>query len=149
MFLFVVQYAIAADKELNNPELLSVPTAAKLRIERIAFNPQENSGFIIYKFLTVDGVEIFAPNGRADRIFVFSDRPAQKVIDCLDVGHPYTGCTGAGTGENLDPGDKSYSDVYDFLLTAADNNKKMGNVLWRKIWEKMKPAILSPANDTK
>ena len=75
------------------------------------------------------------------------EREEELVANCTDVDEPYGGCTGVGTGSNLDPGDSCFTDIFTFQIRQQDVNTSIGIGLRTLIWNEMKHDVLTGANE--
>jgi hypothetical protein len=104
------------DLTLNTPEALSVPTAQKIRVEKIFVDRDAKVLVCEYKFLASGGVEIPLPSGSASRIFRCGNLSSEQAALCTAPGVPYSSCTGVGTGD-------CYDRVFNFTLVSHETKR--------------------------
>ncbi len=133
---------------LNSPESLAVPTATKLDLRNINIDVTNKLVTVTYRFLGADNGPIpRVGNVTVDRTWTCQDVPAQLAADCTGVGVPYNGCTGVGTGTGLYAGDTCFTDTFSFSIRSQDVGVALGKGLRALIWAKMRPAVLTGANN--
>lgn len=132
---------------LNSTETLAVPTAAKLALDVVSINVQEKTVKVEYRFLTAGDINILTPTGNITRTWYCVDRDAQLAANCTGLHTPYWGCTGVGTGENLDPGSTCFTDTFSFVIRTQDVGTMLGKGLRALIWSKMRPDVLTGSNN--
>ena len=147
LMLAPVSYAEIAT--LATPEVLEVPTAAKIELQSILIDVTSKRVLVTYRFLTTANKLIPVPyGGRYDREWNCADRPAQLVANCTGVNTPYPGCTGVGTGSGLDPGSTCFTDTFKYVIKAGDVGTVLGVGLRTLIWSKMKGDVLPTPGNT-
>lgn len=141
--------AMAQVLTLNSPETLSVPTATKLNLRSINIEVANQRVEVIYRFVGSDGVDIpvAGSSGLLDRKWTCVNRTAELAADCIAVGEPYSGCTGLGTGTGLDAGSTCFTDTFSFAIRTQDVGTPIGKGLRTLIWSKMRPNVLTGANN--
>lgn len=132
---------------LNSTETLAVPTAAKLALDTVTIEVQNKTVKVDYRFLTATDITIIQPNGQSVRSWYCTDRDPQLAANCTGVGTPYKCCTGVGTGTNCDPGSTCFSDTFGFVIRTQDAGTSIGKGLRALIWSKMRPDVLTGANN--
>jgi hypothetical protein len=133
---------------LNSPESLAVPTASKLDLKEIRIDIGSKSLMVMYQFMNDDGTLIpMQGSSQTLRNWMCVDRAAQLESQCTGVGEPYRGCTGVGTGTNLDPGSTCFTDTFSFAIRAQDVGVAIGKGLRALIWNKMRPNVLTGTNN--
>lgn len=133
---------------LNSPETLAVPTADKLFLKQVQIDVQGQSIMVMYQFLDVENKAIpMSGTATTNRTWYCVNRPAQLVENCVAEFDPYLGCTGPGTGANLDPGSTCFTDTFSFAIRSQDVGVQIGKGLRALIWNKMRPSVLTGTND--
>ena len=132
---------------LNSPEALAVPTATQLDLRNINIDVTNKAVMVTYRFLDAAGQTILDVGGNRDRVWSCRDISAHLAATCTDVGVPYPGCTGAGTGEDLYAGDTCFTDTFSFAIRTQDVGTMLGKGLRALIWSKMRPDVLTGTNN--
>ena len=140
--------------ELNSTETLSVPTASKLDLRTINIDVTRKTITVTYRFLNADSKPIQTiQSGAVDRTWQCQDTPAVPAFDvatCTGVGVPNPCCTGVGTGTGCFGGtaaDTCFTDTFSFAIRSQDVGVAIGKGLRALIWSKMRPAVLTGANN--
>ena len=133
---------------LNSAETLAVPTATKLDLRNINIDVTNKLVTVTYRFLAADNGPIpLSSGGQVNRTWECRDIPAQLAANCTGAGEPYPGCTGAGTGTGLYAGDTCFTDTFSFVMRTQDVGTQIGKGLRALIWSKMRPSVLTGANN--
>jgi hypothetical protein len=133
---------------LNSTESLSTPTAAKMDWFIDNITPSAQVLRVKYRWLDAsDGPIQLSGASSAWRTWECRNRAAQLAADCTAAGEPYAGCTGAGTGENLDPGDACFTDVFGFSIRSQDVGTTLGAGLRTLLWNQFRLDVLSTGNN--
>ena len=133
---------------LNSTETLAVPTAAKLDLRTVTIDVTNQSVSVVYTFLDASNKIIpIAGSSLYNRTWECRNRNPQLVANCVGVNNPYTGCTGVGTGSGLDPGSTCFTDTFSFVIRTQDVGTPIGKGLRALIWSKMRPDVLTGANN--
>jgi hypothetical protein len=149
MVLFMWGLSGADSITLTSPENLAVPTSSKIGDWYIDYISAKNQRLSVRYYWADSNGQPISLNGnrRSWQIWTCRERPAQLEADCTDVGVPYSGCTGAGTGTGLDPGDSCFTDVFGFTIRTEDVGTSIGVGLRILIWNRMKADILTGGNN--
>ena len=150
LVVFISSLALAQVLTLNSAETLAVPTATKLDLRNINIDVTNKTVNVTYRFIAESGEVIPVLGGgrtQVDRLWQCRDYAAQDVAQCASVGVPYPGCTGPGTGVGLDPGSTCFADTFAFAIRTQDVGVQIGKGLRALIWAKMRPSVLTGANN--
>lgn len=146
--LLIAGVASAQVLTLNSAETLSVPTATKLDLNLIQIDAEKQTIGVRYRFMDAGGHYISeAGNPEIFRWWYCTDRAPELAANCTELHNPYWGCTGVGTGENLDPGTTCFTDTFRFAVREQDVGTPIGKGLRALIWNKMKKSVLTGTND--
>lgn len=146
--LLFTSTAYAQVLTLNSPETLAVPTSDKLFLKQVQIDVQAQSIRVMYQFLDAENKPIPEPGtAEVNRFWYCVERPAQLVENCTELHKPYWGCTGLGTGEDLDPGSTCFSTTFGYAIKGGDVGIQVGKGLRALLWNKMRPSVLTGTNN--
>lgn len=147
-FALISVPAFADRVVLNSIEALTPATGAKMDWEITGIRPASKFLGVRYRWLDADNTPIqLAGSSSTWRTWTCVDRAAQLAADCTGEGEPYLGCTGVGTGENLDPGETCFTGVFGFAIRSQDVGTTLGAGLKTLLWNKFRQDVLSSGNN--
>jgi hypothetical protein len=139
---------------LNSAETLSVPTATKIELRNINIDVTRKTITVTYRFLNDNSKPIQTiESGAVDRTWRCWDADAVPAFDpltCTGAGVPNRCCTGAGTGTGCFEGTAAitcFTDTFSFVIRTQDAGTPIGKGLRALIWSKMRPDVLTGANN--
>ena len=156
-FFLILAIATVANGQvltLDSPEALAVPTATKLDLRNINIDVRSKMVTVTYRFVSeADNPIPVQTTNQVDRTWTCRDTdavPAFDVATCTGVGVPRACCTGVGTGTGCfegTPADTCFTDTFSFNIRSQDVGVAIGKGLRALIWSKMRPAVLTGANN--